>query len=71
MADIEGGFGLYFGVSDTKDRARTGWQAMHRSMTSEGAEAERQLEIAKSEWTAIGRIDLVFDWIDSRPERRQ
>jgi tetratricopeptide (TPR) repeat protein len=62
-ADIEAGFALYFSVSDPGDRALAGWQAMHRSLTSEGAEAKKQLETAKSEWTAVGRIDLVLDWV--------
>ena len=47
-----------------RDRALAGWQAMHRSLTGEGAEAETQLEMAKSEWTAIGRLDLVFNWVN-------
>ncbi len=64
VADIEAGFALYFSVSDFRDRALAGWQAMHRSLTGEGAEAETQLEMAKSEWTAIGRLDLVFNWVN-------
>jgi hypothetical protein len=44
---------------------------MHRSLTGGGEEAKKQLEVAKSEWTTIGRPDLVFDWIESTRVKAQ
>jgi tetratricopeptide (TPR) repeat protein len=64
IADIEAGFELYFSVADPEDRALAGWRAMHRSLVCEGEEAEKQLDIAKSEWIAIGRFDLVANWVE-------
>jgi hypothetical protein len=65
-SDIQAGFALYFGIADSQDRALPGWQAMHRALTSEGVEAIDHRNTAKSEWTAIGRLDLVSEWVDQK-----
>lgn len=65
LTDIESGFALFFSVADSNDRALPGWQAAHRAMICGNlVEAEKQREQARSAWTAIGRLDLVRDWLD-------
>jgi tetratricopeptide (TPR) repeat protein len=65
LEDIKLGFSQYFGLVDTKDRARAGWQAMQLALTiSDRSEAGRQRESARSAWTAVGRLDLVRTWAD-------
>ena len=68
IADIESGFGLYFQIADTEDRAVGGWQALHRALICENpAEAAKHLKKAETLWTLIGRIDLVQDWLTPIP----
>jgi hypothetical protein len=65
LANIEAGFALYFKIADSKDRALPGWQAMYQSLTcDEVSVAQRHRQLARSLWTAIGRLDLVFDWTE-------
>jgi tetratricopeptide (TPR) repeat protein len=67
-ADIDAGFALYFATADARDRALPGWQALHRSLVCEdAAEAVRHREEARVAWVAIGRLDLVHDWLDLTP----
>jgi tetratricopeptide (TPR) repeat protein len=66
LTNIEAGFALYFKVCNSSDRALPGWKAMHRALTCrDKTEARRYCNLAKSSWTAIGRLDLVADWVDS------
>ncbi len=66
IRDIEAGFALYFKNCDSRDQALTGWQAMRLALTSvDAAEVRKYRELAKSSWTAIGRLDLVADWLGS------
>jgi len=66
-ADIEAGFELYFQSTDVADLALPGWRAMFQALTkSDTVDETEQREIARSLWTAIGRLDLVHDWIDLR-----
>jgi hypothetical protein len=68
LADIKEGFELYFRRTDANDRALPGWQALYRALTCEEAtETGKHRELARSAWTAIGRLDLVHDWIDRQP----
>ncbi len=68
LADIEAGFAFYFSVAEAEDRALAGWQAMHRALTcGDTNEAEKYRGQARSAWTAIGRLDLVHDWLDQAP----
>lgn len=65
MADIEVGFALYFRVAEDQDRALPGWRALHRALVCDDpAEAARHREEARACWTALGRLDLVQDWLD-------
>jgi tetratricopeptide (TPR) repeat protein len=64
-ADIRLGFALLFGIIDPEDRAQLGWRAMESALTAlDPAEAVRQRNVARSAWTAIGRLDFVHDWVD-------
>jgi tetratricopeptide (TPR) repeat protein len=63
LIDIEAGFALRFKHANPKDRALSGSRAMHRALTCEDeVEANSYRELAKSSWTAIGRLDLAADW---------
>jgi tetratricopeptide (TPR) repeat protein len=65
LANIEMGFACYFKKADLKDRALVGWKAMHNALTcSDVAEGRKYRDAARQSWTAIGRLDLVADWID-------
>jgi tetratricopeptide (TPR) repeat protein len=65
LANIEAGFALYFKIADSKDRALPGWQAMYQSLTCDDVSvAQKHRQLARSLWTAIGRLDLVFDWTE-------
>jgi tetratricopeptide (TPR) repeat protein len=66
LANIELGFGLYFKISNASDLAFPGWQAMHRAFTcGDKVEMQKYRGLAKSSWTAIGRLDLVHEWVQS------
>ncbi len=67
LIDIEAGFAVYFAIADPQDRSAPGWQAMHRALTSGDAESQNHREQARSAWTAIGRLDLVSEWVDEAP----
>ena len=65
VTDIEAGFALFFRVADDQDRALPGWRALHRALVCDDpAETARHREEARGCWTAIGRLDLVQDWLD-------
>jgi tetratricopeptide (TPR) repeat protein len=65
LADIEVGFGHLFRVTDLKDLALPGWHALHKALTcKDGGEATKYREMARSSWAALGRHDLVQEWID-------
>jgi tetratricopeptide (TPR) repeat protein len=64
LANIEAGFALYFNATDTQDRALLGWRALHRALVcKDTAEAARHREEARASWTAVGRLDLITDWL--------
>ena len=64
--NVEAGFALYFKTADTHDLALVGWQALHRAIVGDNTnDAQKYRDLAMSSWTAIGRLDLVFDWIES------
>jgi tetratricopeptide (TPR) repeat protein len=64
-ADIEAGFALYFGLADSNDRAVPGWRALQQALTCQNeAEIDKYRELARSAWLAIGRLDLIREWID-------
>jgi tetratricopeptide (TPR) repeat protein len=65
IANIESGFALYFKIDDRDDLARSGWQSMRRALVcNEANESRMHRETARLEWTTIGRLDLVHDWVD-------
>jgi len=65
LADIERGFSIYFSSADAKDLALPGWHAMSDALKSDkSGDISRHLGIARSTWAAIGRLDLVHDWVD-------
>ncbi len=65
LTDIKSGFALYFGIADAEDRARAGWQAMQLALTTaDHSEATTHRELARSAWMAVGRLDLVQEWVD-------
>lgn len=65
LDNVKVGFSQYFSRADAQDRALSGWKAMKLAVTStDGTELDRQRALARSEWTALGRLDLVRDWVD-------
>lgn len=63
--EIRSAFDLYFSVADPNDRALEGLRAMAGALTSANREAvDRLVASARSHWTAVGRHDLVWLWID-------
>lgn len=66
LTRIEQGFSLYLDAKISLDRALPGWQALRRAFTtSDEMEAQTHRTVARSSWTAIQRLDLVFDWLDA------
>jgi tetratricopeptide (TPR) repeat protein len=69
LAEIDAGFDLYFEIADPSDKALPGWHAIHLALTSRDAsEARANRDLAKSAWRALGRLDLVQDWVDPTGE---
>jgi hypothetical protein len=65
LADVNNGFELFFKTADSKDRALDGWRALHLAFTCNDAlEARKHLDDVKSAWLAIGRYDLIHDWVE-------
>ena len=65
LVDIKTGFDLFFKMVDTEDMALPGWMATHHSLLSDDqTEAQTYQSRARSSWFAIGRLDLIRDWID-------
>ena len=61
---IQEGFELWFKSIETDDTTKQGWEYIHKAMTScdEPVIAEAK-EGAERSWTAIGRYDLVREWL--------
>lgn len=65
IKSIETGFKLYFEIGDQKNRALAGWHAMHRALVCDDVNESREHRAtARSCWAAVGRLDLVHDWVD-------
>jgi tetratricopeptide (TPR) repeat protein len=67
LGNIEAGFAQYFGKADLADRALSGWHCVRSGLTCEDPdEAANSREKARSAWAAIGRFDLIHNWIGER-----
>jgi tetratricopeptide (TPR) repeat protein len=65
LVNIKAGFDLFFKMVDAEDMALPGWMATHRSLLSgDQTEAQTYQSQARASWLAIGRLDLIRDWID-------
>lgn len=63
-ARIDDGFTLYYASADPSDRALPGWRLLHEALrTRDPAEQRRLEESVRTEWRAIGRHDLVRNWL--------
>jgi tetratricopeptide (TPR) repeat protein len=66
LINIEAGFARFFSTVNPDDRALPGWRAMYRALiSSEVTEVQKYRELARESWTAIERLDLVFEWAES------
>jgi tetratricopeptide (TPR) repeat protein len=70
ISEINAGFVLYFRVAGPKDRAAPGWLALQDALIcTNAADAQKYRELARTSWMAIGRLDLVRQWIESEEDK--